>query len=128
MQHGRHLSWQNVRHFLGLLIKILFSFSKLFKTKSTFLYEKYPLLCLFVDLCFLNKTLHKVCSKRLSTLIGLTFAGINFRGLLQPRNSKDFAGIYFRGWDFFKNFAIFADQILVMFFFFFFLQNGKMKG
>ena len=59
-----------------------------------------------------------------NTLIGLTFAGINFRGLLQPRNSKDFAGIYFRGWDFFKNFAIFADQILVMFFF----QNGKMKG
>ena len=52
-----------------------------------------------------------------NTLIGLTFAGINFRGLLQPRNSKDFAGIYFRGWDFFKNFAIFADQILVMFFF-----------
>ena len=55
------------------------------------------------------------------TLIGLTFAGINFCGLLQPRNSKDFAGIYFRGWDFFKNFEIFADQILVMFFFFFFL-------
>ena len=58
------------------------------------------------------------------TLIGLTFAGINFCGLLQPRNSKDFAGIYFRGWDFFKNFEIFADQILVMFFFF---SNGKMK-
>ena len=58
-----------------------------------------------------------------NTLIGLTFAGINFRGLLQPRNSKDFARIYFRGWDFFKNFSIFADQILVMFFF----QNGKMK-
>ena len=57
-------------------------------------------------------------------LKGLNFAGINFRGLLQPRNSNDFAGIYFRGWDFFKNFAIFADQILVMFF----LQNGKMKG
>ena len=73
------LSWQNVRHFLGLLIKMLFSFSKLFKTKSTFLYEKYPLLCLFVDLYFLNKALHKVCSKRSNTLIGLTFAGINFR-------------------------------------------------
>ena len=58
------------------------------------------------------------------TLTRLTFAGINFRGLLQPRNSKDFAGIYFRGWDFFKIFAIFADQILVMFFF----QDGKMKG
>ena len=57
-------------------------------------------------------------------LKGLNFAGINFRGLLQPRNSNDFTGIYFRGWDFFKNFAIFADQILVMFF----LQNGKMKG
>ena len=58
------------------------------------------------------------------TLIGLNFAGIDFRGLLQLRNSKDFVAIYFRGWDFFKNFAIFADQILVMFF----LQNGKMKG
>ena len=58
------------------------------------------------------------------TLIGLTFAGINFRELLQPRNYKDFAGIYFRSWDFSKNFAIFEDQILVMFFF----QNGKMKG
>ena len=31
------------------------------------------------------------------TLIGLTFAGIKFRGfkLLQPRNFKDFAWIYF---------------------------------
>ena len=55
------------------------------------------------------------------TLIGLTFAGINFRGLLQPRNSKDFAGIYFRGWDFFKNFG--SDTSYVFFF-----QNGKMKG
>ena len=59
-----------------------------------------------------------------SNLIRLTFTGINFRGLFQPRNSKDFMGIYFRGWDFFKSSAIFADQILVMFLF----QNGKMKG
>ena len=83
------------------------------------------------------------------TLIGLTFAGINFRELLQPQNSKHlsprhfrrwgayvptqekkktnskhFTMIYFRSWDFFKNFAIFADQILVMIFF----QNGKMTG
>ena len=52
------------------------------------------------------------------TLIGLTFAGINFCRLLEKRNSKDFTGIYFRGWDFFRNVAIFVDQILVMFFFF----------
>ena len=60
---------------------------------------------------------HKQWKKNISTLIGLTFAGINFRGLLQSRNSKDFEGIYFRGWDFFKNCAIFVDQILVTFFF-----------
>ena len=46
------------------------------------------------------------------TLIGLAFTGINFCRSLQLF------------WDFFKNFSIFADQILVIFFF----QNGKMKG
>ena len=43
------------------------------------------------------------------TLIGLTFAGINFRGLLQPRNSKDFAGIYFRGSD--TSYVFFSEQL-----------------
>ena len=79
------------------------------------------------------------------TLIGSTFAGLTFadcsnRKILRiftafsplggpmcphkEKNSKDFAGIYFRCQDFSKNFAIFVDQILVMFVF----QNGTVKG
>ena len=70
--------------------------------------------------------------KSVTNLIRLTFAGINFRGLLHPQNSKDFAGIYFRRWDF-QNLRDFpgSDTSYVFFLFFFvlfFFRNGKMKG